>query len=712
MKYYAHIRQMEDGCVLYQTVQEHLEGTAALAERFAAAFGAASQGRIAGLTHDKGKYTDGFQNRLLHQGKRVDHSTAGAVECARMGQIPAAFAVAGHHGGLLELGTRGDGPDSGTLMGRIKRGAPDPVAPEYAREITLPAAEYPDFCNKNILTDFFYVRMLFSCLVDADFLDTEAFMREKRTSGAQPMTELLARLNRYVAPWFPPKNELNCQRCEILSACRERGRREAQGLFTLTVPTGGGKTVASLAFALEHAVAAGMQRIIYVVPYTSIIEQTADVFREILGADQVLEHHSGVLYETGDHATAESISMAQATENWDIPVVVTTAVQFFESLYSNRPAACRKLHHLAKSVIVMDEAQMLPVDHLRPCVHALSELSAHYGASVVLCTATQPALTPIFREFQPELSPRELCPEELAVSPVFRRTTITCAGKLSWEELTKRLSGQHQALCIVNSRAGAQSVYERLSGDGVFHLSTLMHPTHRRRVLAEIRRRLKNGERCLVASTSLIEAGVDVDFPQVFRELAGLDSMLQAAGRCNREGKRPREESIVTVFEAPVAPPPLFLTAIGAARVAMGAYPDLQEPDAIRLYFTELLKLKGENAQDVKDILPVISRGDFPFPWVSEHFQMIDTDTKTVYIPGTDQGPLLEQLRMGWRSRDLFRKLAQYAVSVYPQQFEALNLAGDLEILDDQVAILTNPSLYSEQTGLSLQSDFGKALFI
>ena len=245
MKYYAHIRQLEDGRVLYQKVQEHLEGTAALAERFAAAFGAASQGRIAGLAHDKGKYTDGFQNRLLHQGKRVDHSTAGAVECARMGQIPAAFAVAGHHGGLPELGTRGDGPDSGTLMGRIKRGAPDPVAPEYAREITLPAAEYPDFCNKNILTDFFYVRMLFSCLVDADFLDTEAFMREKRTSGAQPMTELLARLNRYVVPWFPPKNELNRQRCEILSACRERGRREAQGLFTLTVPTGGGKTVAS-----------------------------------------------------------------------------------------------------------------------------------------------------------------------------------------------------------------------------------------------------------------------------------------------------------------------------------------------------------------------------------------------------------------------------------------------------------------------------------
>ena len=470
--------------------------------------------------------------------------------------------------------------------------------------------------------------------------------------------------------------------------------------------------MASLAFALEHAVAAGMQRIIYVVPYTSIIEQTADVFREILGADQVLEHHSGVLYETGDHATAESMFMAQATENWDIPVVVTTAVQFFESLYSNRPSACRKLHHLAKSVIVMDEAQMLPVENLRPCVHAISELTAHYGASVVLCTATQPALTPIFLEFQPDISPRELCPEGLAVSPVFCRTMISYAGKLSWEELTGQCINQHQALCIVNSRASAQSLYERLSGDGVFHLSTLMHPNHRRRVLAEIRQRLKRGERCLVVSTSLIEAGVDVDFPQVFRELAGLDSILQAAGRCNREGKRLREESIVTVFEAPTAPPPLFLTTIGAARVAMRAYPDLLAPDAIHLYFTELLKLKGENAQDVKGILPEISRGGFPFQWVAEQFRMIDTDTKTVYIPGADQAPLLEQLRMGWRNRELLRKLAQYAVSIYPRHFEALNLAGNLEVLDDQAAILTNPSLYSEQTGLSLQSDFGKALFI
>lgn len=712
MEYYAHKREMPDGAVRWQTVREHLEGTAVLAEEFAAAFGAEQQGKIAGLTHDEGKYTEAFQNRLLRQGKRVDHSTAGVVECAMMGLIPAAFAVAGHHGGLPNLGTYGDGPESGTLLGRIKRGAPSPVAPEYAQEISLPAAEYPAFCNKNILTDFFYVRMLFSCLVDADFLDTEAFMREKRKSGAQPMTELLARLDRYTAPWFPPKNELNRLRCEILSACRERGRQETPGLFTLTVPTGGGKTVASLAFALEHAVAAGMKRIIYVVPYTSIIEQTADVFREILGADQVLEHHSGVLYETGDHATAESISMAQATENWDISVVVTTAVRFFESLYSNRPSACRKLHHLAKSVIVMDEAQMLPVENLRPCVHAISELTAHYGASVVLCTATQPALTPIFLEFQPDISPRELCPEGLAVSPIFRRTTINHAGKLSWEELTGRLMNQHQVLCIVNSRANAQSIYERLSGDGVFHLSTLMYPNHRRRVLAEIRRRLKSGERCLVVSTSLIEAGVDVDFPQVFRELAGLDSILQAAGRCNREGKRPCEESIVTVFEAPAAPPPLFATAIGAARAAMGAYSDLLAPGAIHLYFTELLKLKGENAQDVKGILPEISRGKFPFQWVSEHFRMIDTDTKTVYIPGVDQAPLLEQLRMGLRNRELFRKLAQYAVSIYPQHFEALNLAGDLEILDDQAAILTNPTLYSEQTGLSLQADFGKALFV
>ena len=712
-RYLAHIA--EDG--REQTVLEHLQNTARLAASFAAPFGGEKQGELAGLAHDLGKYSAEFQRRL-RGGPRVDHATAGAYECARRRQDLAAFVITGHHGGLPDGGGRTNTPDQGTYWGRINRAREGklPAYTGWTEEISLPAPPLPSIDLAAPLEIMFYIRMLYSCLVDADYLDTETFMKGKeaaRNSG-EPLPALEDKLCQYIAGWYPPRGELNRQRCAILDRCRDQGKRQKPGLFTLTVPTGGGKTVSSLAFALAHAQANGMRRVVYVIPYTSIIEQTAKEFRDILGPENVLEHHSGVEYDTGPdgEATSENMRLLRATENWDMPIVVTTAVQFFESLYSNRPAACRKLHHLAKSVIVMDEAQMLPVDHLRPCVYALSELSAHYGASVVLCTATQPALTPIFREFQPELSPRELCPDELAVSPVFRRTTITCAGKLSWEGLTKRLSGQHQALCIVNSRAGAQSVYERLSGDGVFHLSTLMHPTHRRRVLAEIRRRLKNGERCLVVSTSLIEAGVDVDFPQVFRELAGLDSMLQAAGRCNREGKRPREESIVTVFEAPTAPPPLFLTAIGAARVAMGAYPDLQEPDAIHLYFTELLKLKGENAQDVKDILPVISRGDFPFPWVSEHFQMIDTDTKTVYIPGTDQGPLLEQLRMGWRSRDLFRKLAQYAVSVYLQQFEALNLAGDLEILDDQVAILTNPSLYSEQTGLSLQSDFGKALFI
>ena len=715
MDYVTHLKP--DGT--YQPLREHEENVAALAGEFAAAFGAQEHGHRTGLLHDIGKYSANGQKRQrdpAHTAK-VDHASAGAQLAAQLGDPFAAFAVAGHHGGLPDRGDKtNDG--GGTLCARLNKhltGGNDPSA--WKTEIEIPAkARFPAWlaAEKDAWRLAMYTRMLFSCLVDADYLDTETAIQggQPRGEGETP-ERLLEKLNAHVAPWLEaPANDLCAKRSEILARCL-RGGEDERGLYTLTVPTGGGKTLSSLAFALSHAAKHGMKRVIYVIPYTSIIEQNADVFAKVLGAENVLEHHSQIkIPDDEEEETPEAYRKRLACENWDAPVVVTTAVQFFESLYSNRPAACRKLHHLAKSVIVMDEAQMLPVDHLRPCVHALSELSAHYGASVVLCTATQPALTPIFREFQPELSPRELCPDELAVSPVFRRTTITCAGKLSWEELTKRLSGQHQALCIVNSRAGAQFVYERLSGDGVFHLSTLMHPTHRRRVLAEIRRRLKNGERCLVVSTSLIEAGVDVDFPQVFRELAGLDSMLQAAGRCNREGKRPREESIVTVFEAPVAPPPLFLTAIGAARVAMGAYPDLQEPDAIHLYFTELLKLKGENAQDVKDILPMISRGDFPFPWVSEHFQMIDTDTKTVYIPGTDQDPLLEQLRMGWRSRDLFRKLAQYAVSVYPQQFEALNLAGDLEILDDQVAILTNPSLYSEQTGLSLQSDFGKALFI
>ena len=711
MTYLAHIA----GDGRKQTAAEHLNGTAERCALFAAPFGAEELGRLAGLSHDLGKYSMEFQRRL-DNGPKVDHATAGAFACWRMGQPLAAFAAAGHHGGLPDGGTQGDSPDAGTFLGRMKRaergGLPD--CSPWTEEIALPSPAPPP-CGTEPLSQIFFTRMLFSCLTDADFLDTEAFMDgSPRPEHPAPLDDLWERLQRHISGWFPPQGELNSRRCAVLEQCIRMGKTQPPGLFTLTVPTGGGKTVASLAFALAQARARarGLRRIIYVIPYTSIIEQTAQEFRTILGAENVLEHHSNAAYEIDAEATPKTVRLAQAAENWDMPVVVTTAVQFFESLYANRPSQCRKLHNLAGSVILFDEAQLLPLPCLRPCVHAIAQLVQHYGASAVLCTATQPALGPLFAEFLPGRPAVELCPPELCPPESFRRVCFRQAGRLDWDTLSGQLQQHEQVLCVVNSRKSAQEIFTRLSGEGNFHLSTLMYPAHRRAKLEEIRRRLREGLPCRVISTSLIEAGVDVDFPAVFREEAGLDSILQAAGRCNREGKRPVSESIVTLFRGEAAPPPLFQTAIGAGRMVLEQYDDSASREAIQAYFHTLLELKGAEAQDIYGILPKIRTELFPFQSVAERFHMIDSPTRTVYIPLGAGAELVGRLRAGERSRALFRQLGQYGVSIYENHFAALDQAGDLERLEDGSAILATLSLYSEETGLSLEADCGKAFFV
>ncbi|WP_432489844.1 CRISPR-associated helicase Cas3' [Flavonifractor plautii] len=710
MTYLAHIA----GDGRKQTAAEHLNGTAERCALFAAPFGAEELGRLAGLSHDLGKYSMEFQRRLAG-GPKVDHATAGAFACWRMGQPLAAFAAAGHHGGLPDGGTQGDSPDAGTFLGRMKRAERGmlPDCSPWTEEIALPSPAPPP-CGAEPLSLMFFTRMLFSCLTDADFLDTEAFMDgSPRPEHPAPLDDLWERLQRHISGWFPPQGELNSRRCAVLEQCIRMGKtHQPPGLFTLTVPTGGGKTVASLAFALAQARARGLRRIIYVIPYTSIIEQTAQEFRTILGAENVLEHHSNAAYEIDAEATPKTVRLAQAAENWDMPVVVTTAVQFFESLYANRPSQCRKLHNLAGSVILFDEAQLLPLPCLRPCVHAIAQLVQHYGASAVLCTATQPALGPLFAEFLPGRPAVELCPPELCPPEPFRRVCFRQAGRLDWDTLSGQLQQHEQVLCVVNSRKSAQEIFTRLSGEGNFHLSTLMYPAHRRAKLEEIRRRLKEGLPCRVISTSLIEAGVDVDFPAVFREEAGLDSILQAAGRCNREGKRPVSESIVTLFQGEAAPPPLFQTAIGAGRMVLEQYDDIASQEAIQAYFHTLLELKGAEAQDIYGILPKIRTELLPFQSVAERFHMIDSPTRTVYIPLGAGAELVGWLRAGERSRTLFRQLGQYGVSIYENHFAALDQAGDLERLEDGSAILATLSLYSEETGLSLEADCGKGLFI
>ena len=710
--YLAHLT--EDGRT--QTILEHLKGTASLCSAFAAAFDAEAQGQLAGMAHDIGKYSAAFQRRL-HGGPKVDHASAGAFECLKAQQLAAAFAISGHHGGLPDGGGRGDAAGAGTFWGRINRASQGRLEDYHAwqSEFSLPHANTPAFAGTR-LEGMFFTRMLFSCLVDADYTDTGAFMDNSPylPASSSSMEELWRRLETYVSGWFPPKGALNMQRCVILEQCMSAGAQYGPGLLTLTVPTGGGKTVASLSFALAQAKARRMKRIVYVIPYTSIIEQTAQAFREILGDENVLEFHSGVQFDQqeDDASSPEAVPLTRSVETWDVPVIVTTAVQFFESLYACQPSKCRKLHNLAQSVLIFDEAQMLPLPYLRPCVWAIAQLVRHYGASAVLCTATQPALDPIFQEFAPEIPIREICPMAEAHWESFRRVSFQQAGTLSWMDLAARLQQQEQVLCVVNTRRAAREVFHQLSGPGNFHLSTLMYPAHRRRILDEIRRRLRDGLPCRVVSTSLIEAGVDVDFPAVYRELSGLDSILQAAGRFNREGKRPPEDSIVTIFQGEDPPPRLFETSIGAGKIVLDHCQDVSSRAAIHTYFSTLLDLKGAEAQDAHHILPLMESEFFPFRTVAERFHLIESPTTTVYLPLEEGAGLVELLRSGQYSRTLYRRLGQYGVSVYPQHLAALEQAGALEHLEDGSVVLRDIGLYTQTTGLTLEPSGGNALFI
>lgn len=722
-KYLSHIS--DDG--REQTNLEHLNGTAELCGEFASHFGAEEIGILSAKAHDIGKYSREFQERLKNNGKRVDHSTAGALECCRLGQPYAAYAVIGHHSGLPDGGIL-DETNGSTFRARINRAMKGMLCDYSAwkNELTLPNVKCPDWVGKEKPTYTFFIRMLYSCLVDADFLDTANFMLGEPyiDSSYSDMTELNRRLDKYIADWFPPKNELNEKRCAILSACMERGEHEMSNLLTLTVQTGGGKTVASLAFALRRALRSDSpkRRIIYVIPYTSIIEQTAEIFRNILGAENVLEHHSGVVDDrntgardgrTDEELSDNNIRRMRAVENWDAPVIVTTAVQFFESLYANRSSKCRKLHNITDSIVIFDEAQMIPMPYLYPCIYAISQLVAHYNVTAVMCTATQPALEPFFKKYLTDVTSRELCPAELQNDDIFKRVTFKRTDKISFDSLADKLNECKQVLCVVNSRASAGEIYELLDDQSSsFHLSTLMTAADRKRTLSEIRERLHDGLPCRVVSTSLIEAGVDVDFPAVYREEAGLDSIMQAAGRCNREGKRSPEESVVTVFKTEKKTPLLFAQSIAAYNAVWRVNDDISSAEAISQYFEFLYRIKSDESFDKHKILNRFENENLPFETVAKQFHIIENDTVTICIPGEESEPLIESYRCGNISRKLIRELGQYCVSVYNDHFKRLFEAGDIEAVGEDFYVLRNGDLYSKTTGLSLEADCGKCEFI
>ena len=704
MEYVTHLRP--DGT--YQSLREHEEQVAALAGSFAGEFGAEEHARRTGLLHDIGKYSANGQRRQRdpeHTAK-VDHATAGTQLAFRMKDPFAAFAVAGHHGGLPDGGEKSN-DGSGTLWARINKhltGGDEPSA--WKTEIHIPEkVHFPEwiFSEKDSRGRTMYTRMLFSCLVDADFLDTETAIQGKQArGGGETLDCLLKKIRTHTAPWLQaPANELCAKRNSVLARCM-RGGEDEKGLYTLTVPTGGGKTLSSMAFALSHAVRHGMKRIIYVIPYTSIIEQNAKVFADVLGAENVLEHHSQVEIADDGEETPEAYRKRLACENWDAPVVVTTAVQFFESLYAARTSKCRKLHNIANSVIIFDEAQMLPLPYLIPCVSAIGELVQHYGATAVLCTATQPALGKWFKQLAPTLVQREIVPDPDELFEFFKRVSFVREGVLPQEELAARLMETEQALCIVNTRKRARLIYEMLPEEGRFHLSTLMVPEDRERTLEVIRERLQKGKICRVVSTSLVEAGVDVDFPTVWREMTGLDSILQAAGRCNREGRRNAEQSIVHVFEMEGGIPRGIMQQREAAIKTMEKYPEINTRQAIQAYFKRLLMERGDDMLDQKKILNL--ERSCMFKQTEREFRLIDEDTRTVYIPNKENAADLARLRAGQYSKTLFRRLARSSVNIYQKEYLKLVSAAAVEDFDD-FGILIRQEQYNTQCGLSVDAE-------
>ena len=711
--YYAHSTDSSDKSN-WQPLVEHLKGVARLAEEFAAVFGAGEWGRFAGLFHDAGKACGAFQRRLEGSPQRVDHSTFGAQlakDYAGQLGLLLSYAIAGHHGGLPDGGLQ-----EGELHHRLKHGKV-PADVELLLQINVWQKLLPPFRMAEERAGFslsFLTRMLYSCLVDADFLDTEEFIApekraERPTVGSKQISELKVNLDEHLARLVEnaEPTKVNRLRQEILAQCRAKADLSPQ-IFTLTVPTGGGKTLSSLAFALDHAAANNLRRVIYAIPFTSIIEQNARIFQEILGREQVLEHHCNYKEIDEPEEAAYNRRRGLAAENWDAPLVVTTNVQFFESLFNNKPSRCRKLHNIAGSVIVLDEAQAIPTEYLEPCLAALRELVEHYGCTVVLCTATQPALDDNkLRTALPEIHEIIAAPQQLY--DVLRRTEVQFVGKLTDAELAERLDAERRVLCIVPTKPQARALFEQLQGrNGVYHLSTNMYPEHRRRVLDEIRARLKSKENCRVVSTSLVEAGVDLDFPVVYRAMAGLDSIAQAAGRCNREGRLNEcgELGRVYVYE-PEKPPrmPWLKRCKGRADEALRSLPDADPLglEAMRRYFELLYDVQELDKKKIYSRLNQQPRSALyiPFCEIAGDFRFIEDDTIGVIVPVEPAAQeLVRELRYTQFPRTTLRKLQQYSVALRTKELAALNA---VEMVRGEFPVLCNLAAYRGNIGLCIE---------
>jgi len=735
----------------WQILKTHLQNVGSLASIRASRFNAEQWGLVVGLLHDLGKYSDAFQQRLNGSDRRADHSTAGAkivIEHLRRSQGEQwglfakllAFVIAGHHAGLAN--GFDDGHERSTLRQRLGSvfGTDIPELDSvWQSEVQLPQSlEIPSIKLHSPPTKYvkfslaFFTRMLFSCLIDADRIDTENHARF--TSGQPPLAPsystvevLQAQVSRYLDHMSASTQatEVNKLRQHILRTARSKATLDP-GLFSLTVPTGGGKTLTSLAFGLDHAAQHQLRRLIYVIPFTSIIEQTADVFRKALGQHHtaVVEHHSafdrdklpGELEKSSTTRKADyRDKLRLAMDSWDATIVVTTAVQFFESLFSDRPSQCRKLHNITGSVIVLDEAQTLPLKLLRPVMAAIDELVLNYGCSVVLCTATQPALKESDAFHNGFKGVREIAPEPEELFVKLRRTQVKSLGSQTDEQLVEHLRAREQVLMIVNNRRHARELFDAIAQEpGAYHLTTAMCAEHRSLKLAEIRQRIKDGLPCRLVATSLIEAGVDLDFPSVFRAEAGLDSIAQAAGRCNREGRRPLESSEVFVFQTPEwkAPPELAQLAAPMRSILRNHAGDVLAPAALKSYFQQVYNDRGSelDGQGILKMHRETKHFDYPFQNIARAFRMIDSHMLPIIVPFDDTArDSLDRLRRLPENMSVAgpsKKLQRYVVQVPERAFGQLVKLGAVapiapERFGGQFYELVAESLYCDSAGLN-----------
>ena len=737
-EYYAHTKDGKDKSE-WQKLIDHLQRTANFATDFGRDAGIAELARIAGLTHDIGKYSKEFQARLDGARSKVDHATAGAKELTQAfkgtPQEPLAtllaYCISGHHTGLLNYGDSTDLPGDGTLQARLKTPICDYSA--FKTELDFATLAFPQKLHIRPLKGqmgfsfAFLTRMIYSSLVDADFQETEEFIQGPKPRGGHESIETLRdKFNDHLHKFDNPETDINRKRTATLRACIEKAT-DKPGFYTLTIPTGGGKTLASMAFALNHAVTHGLKRIIYVIPFTTIIEQNAGVFKDILGEENVLEHHSNFDWEQKKREAIETAEdqtksvyakLKLAAENWDIPIVVTTNVQFFESLFANKSSRCRKLHNIAKSVIVFDEAQMFPKDYMLPAMSAVWELVTNYGASVVFCTATQPKL----EKFLPEGTPiKELAPDLQGLFDFYKRVEIKHLDKVPDGDLIVRLNDHEQVLCIVNTRKHASGLFQKLNGEGTYHLSTLMCPVHRKQKLAQIRKRLEAGQPCRVMSTSVMEARIDVDFTVGYSALTGLDSINQAAGRVNRNMRYALGEMFVFEPESEfIKKTPRYIAqGVEITRGVMRDYSDAPiSIPAIEAYFERLYSLKEPRDFDYKDILGCFDnqQPNYKFATIAEKFRVIEDISETVIIPYDKEAKkLIEELKFTQYPFSTLRKLQPYTVSIYQGEFEALSSKGVILTIADTYAVL-NPDYFEKHyypdTGLLvLASGGGDGLF-